>query len=75
MLSKGYVDGLKRAQADGEIRTEISPDTLAWILMGIAESAGGRWVLWDGAAPPARVVDEIMQFIRCALAPAPGRGA
>ncbi|MBT8201769.1 MAG: TetR/AcrR family transcriptional regulator [Acidimicrobiia bacterium] len=74
VLSKGYVEGLKRAQADGEIRTEISPDTLAWILMGIAESAGGRWVLWDGTAPPDQVVDEIMQFIQCALAPVEGSG-
>ena len=70
VLSEGYVQGLKEAQATGEIRTEISPDTLAWILMGIAEAAGARWVLWEGTTPPAGVVDEIMTFIRSALEPA-----
>ena len=69
VLSEGYVQGLKQAQADGEIRAQISADTLAWILMGIAESAGARWVLWEGTSPPSEVVDEIMTFIRCALAP------
>lgn len=68
VLSEGYIRGLKQAQADGEIRDEISPDTLAWILMGIAESSGARWVLWEGTSPPESVVDELMAFIHSALA-------
>ena len=69
VLSDGYVKALKQAQADGEIRDEISPDTLAWILMGIAEAAGARWVLWEETTPPDSVVDELMAFIHSALAP------
>ena len=68
-LASGYVRGLKQAQADGEIRDEIDPDTLAWILMGIAEAAGARWVLMEDSAPPDSVVDELMAFIGRALAP------
>ena len=69
-VANGYIKGLKQAQADGEITETVSPESLAWILMGIAESAGSRWVLWEGQTPPARVVDDIMTFISRGLSPA-----
>lgn len=68
-LAEGYIEGLERAQAEGQITGEISADTIAWILMGIAEFMGGRWVLFNDQIPPPEVLDEVMQFISCALRP------
>jgi AcrR family transcriptional regulator len=68
-LANGYVDGIKAAQSRGEISDGISADTVAWTLMGIAEFVGGRWVLWEGKAPPDDVFEELMTFITRALRP------
>jgi AcrR family transcriptional regulator len=66
-LARGYIRGLDAAQSKGQITTEISTDTIAWLLMGIAEFVGGRWVLWEGTPPPPEVFDEVMAFISFAL--------
>ena len=68
-LARGYVRGIEEAQAKRQISDVISADTIAWLLMGIAEFVGGRWVLGEGMAPPEPVFDEIMTFISCALRP------
>ena len=46
----GYVPALAGAMERGEI-AEADPETLAWVLMGIAELIGMRAILWseDGA--------------------------
>ncbi|QTX05116.1 TetR/AcrR family transcriptional regulator [Agromyces archimandritae] len=77
----GYIQGLKEAQADGEIG-DIDPTVAAWALMGVGEMIGMRWVLWgadrepgDDADPggsgtsavPPEVFDEMMRFIGGAL--------
>ena len=68
-LAEGYVEGLEEAQKAGQITSDISADTLAWILMGIAELVGGRWVLFSNQPPPPEVLDEVMDFISRALRP------
>ncbi len=68
-LAAGYVAGLTRAQERGQIADDISADTIAWILMGMAEFLGGRWVLWVGHAPPDEVFDDVFEFISRALRP------
>jgi AcrR family transcriptional regulator len=71
-LAEGYVRGLLKAQGKSQITSEISAETMAWVLMGIAEFLGGRWVLWEGSPPPDDVFDEIMAFIAAALRPKTG---
>lgn len=88
-IVEGYISGLDAAKQNGEIG-EIDPEIVAWILMGIGEMVGMRWVLWghgctDGGArdptasgtsgvPPA-VFEQMMQFIQRGLgAPAPAVG-
>ena len=66
-LARGYIRGLETAQGKGQITSDISADTIAWVLMGIAELVGGRWMLWEHRPPPPEVFDEIMTFIGCAL--------
>jgi AcrR family transcriptional regulator len=66
-LAEGYVRGIAAAQESGEITSDLSADTVAWILMGIAEMLGGRWILLLDRQPPDDVFDEIMCFISSAI--------
>jgi len=67
-LAEGYVRGLRRAQAAGQVRTDLDPETLAYSLMGMAESLGSRYVLWDGRLPPAPARKTIRAFLEGGLA-------
>lgn len=67
-ISKGYVDGLRAAMATGEIG-ESDPQVLSWILMGIGEIVGARWVLWgETDTVPDDVFENVMRFIERGLA-------
>lgn len=82
-IVEGYIEGLSAAQASGEVG-DIDPAVAAWMLMGIGEMVGMRWVLWGNGSPsgadadptasgtsrvPDEVFDNMMTFIRRALAP------
>ena len=62
-LAAAYARGLGSAIGRGEIRDDITPETLAWILMGMAELLGSRWVILEHREPPDEVVDEVIRFI------------
>ena len=68
-IADSYIRGLAKAQGEGQITDDVSPETMAWVLMGIAELIGARYVQWEGRTPPDEVFDEIMTFISCALSP------
>lgn len=66
-IAAGYVDGLDTAMASGEIRPG-NPELISWILMGIGEIVGMRWILWgDTDRMPDDIFEEIMRFIRRGL--------
>jgi AcrR family transcriptional regulator len=80
-IVEGYIDGLRAARDDGDVG-DIDPTVVAWILMGIGEMVGMRWVLWgdgdtEGAASdptasgtsrvPDAVFDQMMEFIQRGL--------
>ncbi|WP_225755507.1 TetR/AcrR family transcriptional regulator [Actinotalea sp. Marseille-Q4924] len=82
-IAEGYVDGLRAAQARGEL-APIDPEVLAWALMGIGEIVGMRWALWGDADPaepnrdgaddrpdgvPPLIFEATMRLIERALAP------
>jgi AcrR family transcriptional regulator len=84
-IVEGYISGLDDARDKGEVG-DIDPTVAAWALMGIGEMIGMRWVLWGDGSPvgdnadptasgtsevPDAVFDEMMKFIRRALAVAP----
>ncbi len=79
-IVEGYVEGLERARAAGEIG-DVDPEVAAWALMGIGEMIGMRYVLWPtgetgpygtGATPvPEPVFDEMVAFVQRALGTAP----
>ncbi len=66
-LADGYVRGLRRAQAAGQVRTDLEPEALAYSLMGMAESLGSRYVLWDRKLPPAAARRTIRTFLEGGL--------
>ncbi|WP_082100414.1 TetR/AcrR family transcriptional regulator [Demequina maris] len=68
----GYEDGLRRAQADGDVDRGLDPEVTAWTLMGIGELIGMRYLLWertDEGAPrlPDDVFESVMRVVRNAL--------
>lgn len=81
-IAEGYVQGLSRAMAAGEI-AEADPLVLAWALMGVGELVGMRWILWDGdgeaggdggdgdgdggAGIPPEVFEQLLAFVRRGL--------
>ena len=73
-LADGYVRGLKRAQAAGQVRTDVDAETLAYSLMGMAESLGSRFVLWEGKIPPPAARRSIRRFLEGGMRP-PKRAA
>lgn len=69
-LAKGYAEDLTAAHQRGEINAGDA-EARAWSIMGIGHFIGMRWCLWNGAAPPKKVVDEVMSLISHGIAPAP----
>lgn len=66
-IARGYVVGLNDAMDAGEIAT-ADPEVLAWILMGIGEIVGMRWILWgDTDEVPEDVFEQMYQFLRRGL--------
>ncbi len=66
-IAHGYSQALARSMEAGEI-AEADPEVLAYVLMGIGELVGMRWILWNEPAEvPPRVIDQMMSFIRRGL--------
>lgn len=70
-LADGYVRGLRRAQAAGQVRPDLDPETLAYALMGVAEALGMRFVLWESRLPSAAAKRTIRSFLTEGLAQRP----
>lgn len=81
-IVSGYIAGLGNAKDSGEIGADVDPAVVAWVLMGIGEMVGMRWVLWgeDGqtgadddptasgtSSVPEHVFDQMMSFIERGL--------
>lgn len=80
-IVEGYEAGLRAAQAAGEVDAALDPEVTAWALMGAGELIGMRYLLWerdgDGNPPgdmPTAVIDDMMRFIRNALAARTNKG-
>jgi AcrR family transcriptional regulator len=62
-ISRGYVTGLAEAMDSGDI-ARGDPEVLAWMLMGIGEIVGMRWILWsDSDVVPDEVFEQMYQFV------------
>ncbi|MGH8828883.1 MAG: TetR/AcrR family transcriptional regulator [Jiangellaceae bacterium] len=66
-ISRGYVRGLAEAM-DADDIARGDPEVLAWMLMGIGEIVGMRWILWgDTETVPDDVFDQMYQFVKRGL--------
>jgi len=70
-LASSYTDGLTKAMDAGEL-ARLDPELVAYMLMGIFDFIGMRWVLWEGKLPPAKLLKDVFSFIRSGLL-APGK--
>ncbi|MDN4489235.1 TetR/AcrR family transcriptional regulator [Demequina sp. SYSU T00068] len=73
-IVEGYEEGLRAAQAEGDVDPGLDPEVTAWTLMGIGELIGMRYLLWErpeGQVPrlPDGVFESVMRVVRNALAP------
>jgi AcrR family transcriptional regulator len=66
-LQAGYIEGLKRAQAAGQVRPDLDPEALAYLLMGMAEALGMRWVLWENRVPGPSVRRTLAMLLESGL--------
>lgn len=80
-IVEGYEAGLRAAQQAGDVDEALDPEVTAWALMGAGELIGMRFLLWErdeqGRPPaeiPTHVIDDMMRFIRNALAARQGGG-
>jgi AcrR family transcriptional regulator len=72
-LARGYVRGLKDAQAKGQIAADLDPVATAYSLMGMAEALGMRWILWDRRVPAGSARRSLRALLERALRPPKGR--
>lgn len=72
-LAKSYAGGLAAAVEADEI-ADLDPETVAYMLMGIFDFIGMRWVLWEGQLPPDKLLQDVFRFIRGGLLRAPEGG-
>lgn len=77
----GYAEGLRAAQATGEVDAVLEPEVAAWALMGVGELIGMRFLLWerDEHGQPAteldpQVFDAMMRFVGNAMGANPTAG-
>lgn len=66
-IAEGYIEALRGAMDAGEI-AEADPEVIAWMLMGVGEIVGMRWILWGGGdTVPEDVLTEMSRFITSGL--------
>ncbi len=65
-LAEGYTRGLAHAIEREQIRPG-DPEVLAYMLMGLADFLGMRWVIWEQHPDLDRLTEEALAFIRPGL--------
>ncbi len=65
-LAEGYTKGLAHAIRREQIRPG-DPEVLAYMLMGLTDFLGMRWVIWEQHPDLDRLTDEAMAFIHPGL--------
>ncbi|MDX2014788.1 MAG: TetR/AcrR family transcriptional regulator [Myxococcaceae bacterium] len=65
-LAKAYADVLEQSMAEGSV-TRFTPRVLAWVLMGIADFVGQRFVVWEDEPDVDAFLDEVVAFVEAGL--------
>lgn len=68
-IAQAYADGLTRGMGNGTIRP-VDAAVGAWFVMGLAHTAGMRFVLWEGCRPaPAAAVASTLRVLLHGVTP------
>lgn len=67
-MAAPYARGLQEAMEAGQVR-KLEPEALAWILMGVSDFLGMRYVLWGGRRSTDEIVALAVDFIRRGIEP------
>ena len=65
-FSRAYIKGIDAAKENGEIRSEINSEVLAWVLMGASNFLGLNWGLFADRSTDGdlkQVVDSFMSIL------------
>ena len=65
-LAFAYGVVLERSMAEGQAR-RFRPELLAWMLMGIADFVGQRFVVWEASPDVEAFLDEVVAFVEGGL--------
>jgi AcrR family transcriptional regulator len=65
-LAEGWATALRQAMQEDSF-SRYDPETLAWVLMGVAHFIGLRFVVWTDAPDYERVLEDVMDFIEAGL--------
>jgi len=60
-IAEGYTEGLKKAMEDNEFK-KYDPELISYVLMGIADFVGMRYVLWEESLDEEKI-KQLMDFI------------
>lgn len=77
-LAAGYRGLIETAIARGDYVPYRNPEAVAYMLMGLGDFLGMRWILWQGAEIPDSIFEDLTQFVGRALLavpPSPGSTA
>ena len=65
-LAHTYSSALEQAMLEGEV-ARYDPEALAWMLMGIADFIGLRYVVWEEEPDFERILDDVTAFVEGGL--------
>ena len=73
-LARGYARGVRAAQLDGDIDSQLDPEVIAYLYAGLGNFVGMRWAEWTaGGRVPDDVLEDLMQVLARGLPPADWR--
>lgn len=65
-LAASYGRALEQSMAEGSV-ARFKPQVLAWVLMGIADFVGQRFVVWEDTPDLDGFLDEVVAFVEAGL--------
>jgi len=69
-LAHGYAEGVRTAQAEGDIDQHFDPEVIAYLYTGLGNFIGMRWAEWTGGGRvPDEVLDDLIRVFAVGLPP------
>jgi AcrR family transcriptional regulator len=69
-LAHGYAEGVRTAQAEGDIDRGFDPEVIAYLYTGLGNFIGMRWAEWTaGGRVPDEVLDDLIRVFAVGLSP------